>query len=75
MIAHHYFGITNRGFLTWSENRTRLVAGDFCDQLFSQTLLPCQGKPGLQSEAALILFGNLHPHQFRESHVDTAARF
>jgi hypothetical protein len=48
---------------------------DFSNQLFGQTLLPCQGKPGLQSEVTLILFRDLHARQLGELHINTAARF
>src|SRR6185437_5079560 len=44
------------------------------DQFFGQSLLPCQGKPGAHSQAALILLRHLESGEFGQLHVDRSAR-
>src|SRR6185437_8272092 len=44
------------------------------DQFFGQSLLPCQGKPGAHSQAALILLRHLESGELGQLHVDRAAR-
>lgn len=61
VIAGQHVGIMNRRLLARRQLGACLVMSDFRNQFFSQTLLPCQGKSGVQSEITLILLRHLHP--------------
>jgi len=59
MITGEGFGKMNGGLFSWGKEYTLLVVGNLGDQLLSQSLLPCQGKPGVQSKVTVILFRHL----------------
>jgi len=59
MIAGEYIREPNRRLLAIRQFLAVFKVRQLSDQLFSQSLLPCQGKPGAHSQGALIALGHL----------------
>jgi hypothetical protein len=63
MVAGQYFGESDRSLLAGGQDNALAVVRYLRDQLLGKSLLPCQGKPGAQSELAVILLGHLQARQ------------
>jgi hypothetical protein len=74
VIPGQHLCVPNCCLLTRRQQRTVVIVGNLGDQLFGQSLLPCQGKPGVQSEVTFILLRHLEPRQLGELHIDATAR-
>jgi hypothetical protein len=74
MVAGKYLGETDRRLFRRGQLFAIFKIRDFGDQFFGQSLLPCQGKPGAESQAAFIFLRYLEASQLRQPHVDGSAR-
>ena len=70
MVAGKYLGETDRRLFRRGQFFAVFKMRNFGDQFFGQSLLPCQGKPGAESQATLIFLRYLEASQLRQSHVD-----
>ena len=70
MVAGKYLGKTDRRFFRRGQLFAVFKMRNFGDQFFGQSLLPCQGKPGAESQATLIFLRHLEASELRQSHVD-----
>ena len=70
MVAGENIGKTDCRLFPIRQFFAALKIGQLGDQLFSESLLPCQGKPGAHSQSALVALGDLQPRKFGQLHVD-----